>query len=92
MSKYQALKTCKACGWPGLTWVEAKQSYGHMLAAGFSVDEAKNNSPICKRCCTSVLMTNMEMPKVFTNTRRQNAHAARVLRALAVKARRQSGG
>ena len=47
---------CFSCGWPGLTWMEQRQSYARMIGAGLTPEEAKRRSPRCYRCITTVLI------------------------------------
>ena len=46
---------CFSCGWPGLTWMEQRQSYARMIGAGLTPEEAKRRSPCCYRCTTSII-------------------------------------
>jgi hypothetical protein len=46
---------CFSCGWPGLTWMEKRQSYARMVDAGLTPEEAKRRSPCCYRCIASML-------------------------------------
>jgi hypothetical protein len=46
---------CISCGWPGLTWREARKAYGRMIRAGLTPDETKRHSPYCCRCATTLL-------------------------------------
>jgi hypothetical protein len=56
----RAFKTCTACHWLGMTWDEQRHSYGRMMKAGLTADEAKKDSPLCKKC-TSILLRERKM-------------------------------
>ena len=47
-------KKCIACGWPQLTWGEARHSYALMVRKGIPPEEAKVLSPRCGRCTATV--------------------------------------
>jgi hypothetical protein len=49
---------CTACGYPTLTWAEARTSYGRLIRSGFTAEEAKTASPRCRRCASSILRTD----------------------------------
>jgi len=46
-------KKCINCGWPGLTWQEARRSYVRLIKVGVPQDEAKRRSPTCARCLSA---------------------------------------
>jgi len=47
---------CSRCTFAGLTWAEAKRSFGRMVRAGLTVEEAKQHSPLCGKHTTAVLV------------------------------------
>jgi hypothetical protein len=46
---------CTVCGWPTMRWGQAQWSYGRLIGAGLTIEEAKRRSPICRKCTTRVL-------------------------------------
>jgi hypothetical protein len=40
-------QTCVGCGYPSLTWDEARRSYVRMAGNGVSPETAKKHSPSC---------------------------------------------
>jgi hypothetical protein len=52
--KTSAKMTCSHCGYPSLTWAEARQSFGVMIRYGLTPEAAKNLSPRCRRCVAAI--------------------------------------
>jgi hypothetical protein len=49
---------CINCGWPGLTWSEARQQYGRMIGHGLKPEIVKKLSPRCRKCTSIILRGN----------------------------------
>lgn len=43
------------CGYPSLTWDEARRSYGRAVGHGVTPEDARKLSPRCYRCTSSIL-------------------------------------
>jgi hypothetical protein len=48
---------CTRCG-EEQTWATTRASFGRMMRKGFTVEAAKQHSPICSRCVTQVAREN----------------------------------
>ena len=51
--KYRTKIWMLSCTTP-MNWAQQRSSFGRMVGKGFTLDEAKKQSPICSKCVTMI--------------------------------------